>query len=572
MPLYRLTSGGLEVNSDYYFPMESPYANIQKSYLRTLADHLTRTHRKLNEICEFVERCEEHSQLMLPTLITVLCDWVKQFLRDHACHLDELRAERLEDPLQTLARLNKNMEEVEIVRAVIGDDVGRHIWLWEDIENSWNRVFLLTQMDAIAKKRDVVKLLQNKWIRALLSIMDHIFEIGRVPAAIDYFVLHNDVKPDAQILLCRDIKEVQSLLWDEELIEIILEAVKCRIRVGLIEFPVKTFTNAFDSLRAAAKFTEDLLPFDEFRSLFFDTCLLLQDQFAQELLNELHRNNRFVNLWVDLENVVIGSISQQYATTVFRSDSNVTNFADAFWLASRGRMSKENMNIFSWISTKSEFTCKLEHMLASFIRPEVIDVMNQCMKFAHSAYRTRELLVTMANDKELLSRMKCPQSTIDVSLAHHKTNAIEKMNRALRTKLRFFVFTLEQVVSHFRELFSDKVRYVFRTARDQIVNATSLKQVENAITDGHKKLSDLVVRIGIRRLVHENMDMFMTMTDEIRLRSVSNTLDLDYLDRCETSVRITLQKLLSLHEAWGNDKDSIFFHLSVRIGKLNMGT
>lgn len=127
---------------------------------------------------------------MLPTLITVLCDWVKQFLRDHACHLDELRAERLEDPLQTLARLNKNMEEVEIVRAVIGDDVGRHIWLWEDIENSWNRVFLLTQMDAIAKKRDVVKLLQNKWIRALLSIMDHIFEIGRVPAAIDYFVLH----------------------------------------------------------------------------------------------------------------------------------------------------------------------------------------------------------------------------------------------------------------------------------------------------------------------------------------------------------------------------------------------
>lgn len=59
--------------------------------------------------------------------------------------------------------------------------------------------------------------------------------------------------------------------------------------------------------------------------------------------------------------------------------------------------------------------------------------------------------------EELLSRMKCPQSTIDVSLAHHKTNAIEKMNRALRTKLRFFVFTLEQVVSHFRELFSDKV-------------------------------------------------------------------------------------------------------------------
>ncbi|EGT58216.1 hypothetical protein CAEBREN_05333 [Caenorhabditis brenneri] len=382
-----------------------------------------------------------------------------------------------------------------------------------------------------------------------------------------------DVKPDAEILLCRNITEVSSLLWDEELIEMVLEAVKCRIRIGIIEFSYKTFTKAFHSILATTNFRQELLPFDEFRSIFFDTCLLLKNRFADELLEEVHKNDRFVNLWVDLENVVIGSISQQYATTVFRSDSNVTNFSDAFWLASRGRMNKENMILFSWIATKSEFTCKLGHLLASFIRPELIEVMNQCMKFAHSAYRTRELLVTMANDKELMCRMKCPQSTLDISKAHHKMNGVDNMNRALRTRLRFFVFTLEQVVSHFRELFSDKVvRYVFKTKRDEIVNATSLKEVENAMTDGYKKLSDLVVRVGVRRMVHETMDMFMNMTDEIRLRSVSNTLDLDYLERCEESVRKTLQNLLSLHAAWGNDKDSIFFHLSVRLGKIKMGT
>uniref|UniRef100_A0A1I7UUB2 Dynein heavy chain 7, axonemal n=1 Tax=Caenorhabditis tropicalis TaxID=1561998 RepID=A0A1I7UUB2_9PELO len=189
-PLYTITESGLEVNSDYFFPMESPYASIQKSYLRSLADSLTRSHRKLIEICDFVERCEEHSQLMLPTLIAVLCDWVNGFLRDHTRQLDELRSERLDDPLHTLSRLNTIVEDVEIVRLIIGDDAGRNIWLWEDIEKSWNRVFLLTQHEALVKKRIVVKNLQRKWTRALLSTMDHIFETGRVPPGVVHFVLH----------------------------------------------------------------------------------------------------------------------------------------------------------------------------------------------------------------------------------------------------------------------------------------------------------------------------------------------------------------------------------------------
>ncbi|KAF1766175.1 hypothetical protein GCK72_006131 [Caenorhabditis remanei] len=190
VPLYTMTESGLDVNSDYFFPMESPYAAIQKSYLRSLADNLTRSHRKLIEICDFVERCGEHSQLMLPTLIAVLCDWVNGFLRDHTHKLDELRTERLADPLLTLARLNPIIEDVEIVRSMIGDDATRHVWLWEDIEASWNRVFLLTQHEAIGKKRKVVEKLQQKWIGSLLSTMDHIFEIGRVPAGIVHFVLH----------------------------------------------------------------------------------------------------------------------------------------------------------------------------------------------------------------------------------------------------------------------------------------------------------------------------------------------------------------------------------------------
>uniref|UniRef100_A0A8R1DLP5 Uncharacterized protein n=1 Tax=Caenorhabditis japonica TaxID=281687 RepID=A0A8R1DLP5_CAEJA len=152
-PLYSMTERGLEVNNDYFFPMESPFANIQKSYLRSLADNLTRSHRKLAEISSFVENCEERSQLTLPMLISVLCDSAKQFLRDHSKNLDELRSQRPVDPLQTLAKLNLFTEDVEVVRAMIGEDAERQIWLWEDIEKSWNRIFLLTQQEAIVMKR-----------------------------------------------------------------------------------------------------------------------------------------------------------------------------------------------------------------------------------------------------------------------------------------------------------------------------------------------------------------------------------------------------------------------------------
>uniref|UniRef100_A0A8R1DJZ3 Uncharacterized protein n=2 Tax=Caenorhabditis japonica TaxID=281687 RepID=A0A8R1DJZ3_CAEJA len=115
------------------------------------------------------------------------------------------------------------------------------------------------------------------------------------------------------------------------------------------------------------------------------------------------------------------------------------------------------------------------------------------------------------------------------------------------------------------------VRYVFKTKRNEFINATSLKEVETSITEGYRQLTDLVVRTGVRRMVHETMDMLLSMTDEIRLRSVSNTLDLDYLGRCQEIVRKNLVDLIALHAHMGNDKDSIFFHLSVRLGKLNMG-
>ncbi|CAP35314.2 Protein CBG17621 [Caenorhabditis briggsae] len=62
------------------------------------------------------------------------------------------------------------------------------------------------------------------------------------------------------------------------------------------------------------------------------------------------------------------------------------------------------------------------------------------------------------------------------------------------------------------------MRFVFKASREEIVNATSLQDVKTSMADEYKKMSNLVIRVGVRRMVYETMGMFMNMTDEIRLR------------------------------------------------------
>ncbi|CAB3411165.1 unnamed protein product [Caenorhabditis bovis] len=379
--------------------------------------------------------------------------------------------------------------------------------------------------------------------------------------------VRNDKRPEADLLLCRDLGSVNTCLWDENLIETILAAAQSRIRLGIIEFPQQTFTKRYQSIYENVKHKFELLSFSEFRSLFVETCESLTSQYDQELLDVLHKDERFLNIWNDLESVVVGAVSQQYAASVFRSDSNVGDFSDAFWLASRNRLSKENVLRFTWMPTQSKFSCKLDAILAYFIRPEIIDVMNECMRYSHLAYRTREVLVAMANDKELINRLKCPPSSMDLRANTHDSI---RNHRSIRVRLRFFVFTLEQIVSYFNELFASKVRMVFKKRADEILQAKTVRDVEKSIKDGHVQLAQLVERSGIRRQVHEAMDRFKAMTDEIRLKSVSNTLTIQYLNNCQTEVRTMLNRLIKYANQYGSDKDNVFYILSVRVGHLNM--
>ncbi|UMM30079.1 hypothetical protein L5515_012118 [Caenorhabditis briggsae] len=69
-----------------------------------------------------------------------------------------------------------------------------------------------------------------------------------------------------------------------------------------------------------------------------------------------------------------------------------------------------------------------------------------------------------------------------------------------------------------RQWLETEMRFVFKASREEIVNATSLQDVKTSMADEYKKMSNLVIRVGVRRMVYETMGMFMNMTDEIRLR------------------------------------------------------
>ncbi|CAB3411163.1 unnamed protein product [Caenorhabditis bovis] len=189
-PLFSVSDSGLEVHSDYFFPLESPYAIIQKSYLRILGEKLARPRRKLTEICNFVERISERSQLITPLPILIIRDWVVEFLNDFGWQIEKIRSKRPLDPLKVLAQTERLCRDIDVVRRLIGDDASKQTWLWEDIEHCWNRIFLLTEMEALQTNNECVRKLQNRWISALLRVMDHIYENGRVPINIGPFVLH----------------------------------------------------------------------------------------------------------------------------------------------------------------------------------------------------------------------------------------------------------------------------------------------------------------------------------------------------------------------------------------------
>ncbi|CAI5441986.1 unnamed protein product [Caenorhabditis angaria] len=191
IPLFSMSETGLDICSDYFFPMESPFSKIEMSYLRTLSENLSKSHRKLKEIVEFVDMIGEKSRVTIPMLIRVFYEWAVEFLRDHTFRLDELRSKRLVDPFQVLANLKPICEEIDLVRIIIGEDSIRQFWMWEGIEMSWNRVFLITQKHAtIQKNTRLMRNLQEKWVQTLLQTMDHIFESGRVPLESRHFVLH----------------------------------------------------------------------------------------------------------------------------------------------------------------------------------------------------------------------------------------------------------------------------------------------------------------------------------------------------------------------------------------------
>ncbi|CAD6199925.1 unnamed protein product [Caenorhabditis auriculariae] len=369
----------------------------------------------------------------------------------------------------------------------------------------------------------------------------------------------------SDLLLCRNIEQANSPLWSRDLIETILAGSQTCVRLGTWEDKEKVFTAKFDEILDARKFSprgQGIMPFSTFREVFnacWSSCIV---------------GNLFAQLWKDLEQVTIGEVAKQYASLVFTPHAAAGVFTDAFWLAMRHGVSSENQMRFSWIAEKAEFTCKIDSPLSYFVREEHIAVMNMCMRFVHAAHRTLETLVTISTDRSLIDRLSCMPSrnssecslnSSAVSITEHN-NAFSEDDFSLRKRLRFVVFILKQIVSHFKEFFINKARWVYRTTLNKILTATSVAQAEKASVEAHSLLHQLVEKANFRKRVHEAMSLYVNITDVIRLRLVSNTLTLKYVDECEQKVLKSVEMLLMLSKHYGHDKDTIFYLLASRIG------
>ncbi|VDM72432.1 unnamed protein product [Strongylus vulgaris] len=105
---------------------------------------------------------------------------------------------------------------------------------WIEIELAWNNLFV-TMGRGVELNEDEVTMvthLEQGYCQLLLRIMDHIYSMGSVPQNHEkYFILYNDPS-DPELLITRSHPNVQSLLWNDNLLLTVLRGAQARFRLS----------------------------------------------------------------------------------------------------------------------------------------------------------------------------------------------------------------------------------------------------------------------------------------------------------------------------------------------------
>ncbi|CAD6199927.1 unnamed protein product [Caenorhabditis auriculariae] len=180
-PLFSVGDCGLEIDDRYSFPPTSFLCPIQKSYLRSLGETILPYHRHLVELLRF---CQS----------TPSC-W--KCFHASSCQgnmrlVDKLRRRLLKDTPRVLTCLYDQWQKVSLIYKVTASFLRRRTWKWEDVEEIWTSLFLLTSNQRLhpLPQREQLADLQKRCYEMLLRIMDSIYTLGKVPPGVaDHFVL-----------------------------------------------------------------------------------------------------------------------------------------------------------------------------------------------------------------------------------------------------------------------------------------------------------------------------------------------------------------------------------------------
>ncbi|KIH64605.1 fzo-like region [Ancylostoma duodenale] len=504
-PLYSVCNDAIVVDSNYQFKESDPQAQYGEEHLVNIAIPYLATHLELRELTNFVDKLE--STKGFPAF------W-QSYKFD-----------------------------------------------WLNVELAWNNIFVVMDQGAELNEDEttLVIQLQEGYCQLLLRIMDHIYSFGNVPEIHEnYFILYND-PTDPELLITRSHPGVESLLWDDSLLLMVLRGARARFRLGPELDVAPVFSSAFHEYLKALGWSEGMfISFQQFRHSFRSAATTLTHELSNKLLLQI-RAAGLHEYWQDMKEITCGRVAHCFAAYVYGCTSDPSkivtlDMTDLYSSAllrsgmSQDRAKKWRLAQTAVSETDHSINCDLERPLSYVFRPSLIPAMNACMDNMFKIFRVVELLTSVSSDRKSADDYR--QVNEDRAIAERRVR-----------HMFFIVFKLLSLVSVIKDLFVEKVTSIFDRHAEVLERAEEVEEVDYTLAQAESELQALMARTDIRKQFHEIVDILKRLAEEIRLKSVSNDLTSDTLLRWHKTTVRTVEFLALIGAAM--PVDSVFHALHV---------
>ncbi|XGW10178.1 hypothetical protein V3C99_012008, partial [Haemonchus contortus] len=543
------------INSDRFRPFNSEkhLANIAKPY--------SSTHMALYELALFIDKLRANRSL--PAFWEVFLDFIRDFFADYRNSLSKLHNFKKLTVAGLLTSTAPFRESIQLLHSLTCSWLEVHKFEWIHVEMAWNNLFAIMEDSNVLSESEIaiVIRLQKIYQRALLRVMDSVYSFGRVPKNWEqHFILYNDAS-DVDLLTTRTDKSVESLLWNDNLLQIVLRGARARVRLGPKNDIAPVFSEVFyDYMEQHDLPPERFITFHQFQHAFESAAAKLTHSLSKELLMNICAAG-LLEHWIDLKEITCGRVAHCFAAFVYgsNSDSVMIGTLDTEELYRtallRGgvppsRAAKWRLKQGALSETAHCIQCDLERPLSYAFRYSLIPIINGCMDNMFKIFRVVELLTSVSSDRKTAEDFK----------------KVDGHRRAAEMRVRYMSFIVSKLlnlVCIVKDLFVEKVISIFDRHAKILNAAVEVEEIEKTLTEAESELHALVVRTDIRKAFHEIIDILKELAGEIRLKSVSNDLTMESLIRWHKTTVRSIEFLTLVGKAM--PIDSVFHALYVRL-------